>query len=78
MTTTKLSKFYKFDTSEKMSMCIYKITNIINGKCYIGQTQQKARKRWIHHLHYAKTVDTNFSRAILKYGVGGFKFEVIN
>lgn len=25
---------------------IYKITNKINGRCYVGQTSQNAQKRW--------------------------------
>ena len=30
-------------------MLIYKITNKINGKCYIGQTIKPAEVRWKEH-----------------------------
>lgn len=30
---------------------IYKITNHINGKVYIGQTRNLIEYRWQHHLY---------------------------
>ncbi len=55
---------------------IYKITNKINGKCYVGQTSQAVERRWNEH----KTKTNRqypLTRAILKYGKGNFTFEVI-
>lgn len=52
---------------------IYKITNIINGKSYIGQTRYSIESRWRQHQN--SKADTHFSRAIRKYGVDAFKVE---
>lgn len=58
-----------------MLICgIYKITNLVNGKVYIGQSINIA-ERWKKHL-YAKD-DFAIHQALRKYGVDNFKFEVI-
>ena len=57
---------------------IYKITNIINNRGYVGQTMHSPEKRWKNHLYVAKTDGPMvISRAIRKYGEKNFKFEVI-
>ncbi len=33
---------------------IYKISNIINGKVYIGKTEKTIEERWSKHLENAK------------------------
>ena len=53
---------------------IYKITNLLNGKCYVGQTIQKLNKRIIHHKN-CKT--SAIGRAIQKYGWENFSVEVL-
>ncbi len=58
---------------------IYKITNIINEKIYIGQAKNPA-KRWHNHLYSArssKPVKLVIHIAMAKYGIDNFKFEVI-
>lgn len=58
-------------------MCgIYKITNNINGKVYIGQSID-INRRWRSHKKDYKNIDTKFYRAIRKYGLNNFSFEVI-
>ena len=52
---------------------IYKITNLVNDKIYIGQTIRDIHKRWIGHVNAHK--DTAISRAIDKYGKENFKIE---
>ena len=57
---------------------IYKVTNNINKKIYIGQTIQDENIRWNHHMREALNgSDTKFHRALRKYGKDGFIWEVI-
>ena len=57
-------------------MIIYKITNKINGKVYIGQTSNTLEKRWWQHCH--GTHKHIIARAISKYGAENFKIEQID
>lgn len=61
--------------------CIYKITNLKNNKCYIGQTSQKdPMKRWRDHLNYMKTGVGGcplLTNAAKKYGVDSFEFKIV-
>ena len=58
-----------------MSWCIYKHTNKINGKVYIGQTNCKPEVRWRNGEGYAK--QEYFYRAIQKYGWDGFTHDIL-
>lgn len=60
---------------------IYLLTNKINGKQYVGQSQN-IFSRWIHHKH---SVDwkqihkhTLIIKAIKKYGISNFSFEILD
>lgn len=53
---------------------IYKITNLINGKCYIGQSVHIER-RWQEHKQPSAT--SVIAQAIRSYGVDNFSFEVL-
>lgn len=56
---------------------IYRITNQINGKCYIGFTENVA-VRWDGHKSYARTgVRRPLYAAMRKYGVDNFTLDVI-
>lgn len=57
-------------------MIIYKITNLINNKVYIGQTVQPLYKRWWRHCHNGKS--SVIGSAIEKYGKDNFSIEVID
>ena len=57
-------------------MIIYKVTNKINGKIYIGQTIKSLAERWGQHCRSKK--NTFFSRAIQKYGKENFTVEQID
>lgn len=57
-------------------MIIYKITNKINGKCYIGQTIQTLEQRWYKHLHDSRC--PAIRDALIKYGEDNFAIEVID
>lgn len=56
---------------------IYRITNLINGKIYIGFTSRKPYVRFIEHRDEAKSPRMPISRAINKYGKENFLFDVI-
>ena len=59
---------------------IYKATNLINGKMYVGKTIKKLRERKSAHKHEASNCNDNryFHKAIRKYGFENFKWEVID
>ena len=57
--------------------CIYKITNCVNGKCYIGQTKQSLKTRWSQHKRSAKLGVTTLYCAIQKYGIENFYIECL-
>lgn len=56
---------------------IYKVTNKINGKIYIGKTGNFKERRWQHERCYEKE-DCVFHRAIQKYGKENFEWEIID
>ena len=59
---------------------IYKITNKINGKSYIGQTIQNVKERFYQHCAIKcsqEVLNMAIHRAINKYGKSNFTLEVI-
>lgn len=54
---------------------IYKITNKINGKIYIGQSNNIER-RWGEHRNKYKTENTNLYKSMRKDGIENFDFSV--
>lgn len=58
---------------------IYKITNIVNNKCYIGQTIQDPIKRWQGHKNAIKNGKgcPYLVNAMKKYGCDNFNFKVL-
>lgn len=61
-----------------MEKYIYKITNLINNKIYIGQAKDVSQ-RWYEHCLESATKKNNckLCNAIRKYGVNNFKVETI-
>lgn len=59
---------------------IYKITNIVNNKIYIGQTVRTIAQRWYNHKHIANKNLSNkhLYVAMRKYGIDNFKIEEID
>ena len=54
-------------------MVIYKITNRLNGKPYVGQTRQPIEKRFLQH-YYAPTP---LGQAMRECGIENFTIEII-
>lgn len=55
-------------------MIIYKLTNTVNGKAYVGQTIQAFKKRIGQHRNNRKSF---IGQAIRKYGWENFKAEIL-
>lgn len=61
-----------------MTHVVYKITNLINEKVYIGQTNDFDR-RWSEHKSNAQNKPRQLvEQAMKKYGVDNFKCELID
>ena len=59
-----------------MSVGIYKIENLINGHCYIGQSIN-IELRWQKHKNAINISDYPLYLAIRKYGLENFSFEIL-
>lgn len=64
------------DINSSKNYCVYKHTNLINNKIYIGITSRDPKKRWASGYGYM--YNEHFWRAIKKYGWNtGFVHEVL-
>lgn len=54
---------------------VYKITNIANGRIYVGQTTKSLGQRWRTHLWASTSPKFPIQYAIQKYGREGFSIE---
>ena len=61
--------------NQEKKWCVYKHTNKINGKIYIGQTCKVPQQRWANGEGYQKC--TLFYKAIQKYGWDNFEHEIV-
>lgn len=57
--------------------CIYKITNTVNGKAYIGQTRHDAEKTR-RRDHFTGRGNADVKEDIEKYGKDVFTFEILH
>jgi len=64
---------------EEVFGIIYKATNKINGRMYIGQTIRSLERRKYMHINDALSKRNNmyFHKAIRKYGVDNFDWEIV-
>lgn len=59
-------------------MIIYKATNLINGKSYVGKSEQSLKSRIRGHLRSVKKGSRQLIHcAIRKYGIANFSWEII-
>jgi group I intron endonuclease len=61
-------------------MYIYTITNLVNGKMYVGQTiQSNAKMRWYSHCDMVrKGKKSHLYDSMRKYGIDQFDWKVID
>lgn len=72
------SHFYK-EYLKEILMYIYRLTNKINNKIYIGLTKKTPKYRLSEHLSEVKRNSKHAIHcAIRKYGIDNFSFEVIH
>jgi group I intron endonuclease len=67
---------------DKIYGVIYKLTNKINGRIYIGQTTKRLKERWWNHVKFAHRKDMEDQKSKLhedinKYGKDGFEMEIL-
>lgn len=73
---------FKIIMAKEKASGIYKVTNLINQKCYIGKAKDIHHRFWSHKNNSKKeTPDRRSSpllyHAINKYGLDNFSFEII-
>lgn len=62
-------------------MIIYKVTNLVNNKIYIGQSVNSLQHRKSEHYKDAKRLNRNtvyFHNALLKYNKEDFRWEIVD
>jgi len=64
------------ETQHNRTYYLYRVTNKINNKTYIGQTVKPAA-RWWQHRHDSIDPKIPFHYAIKKYGSENFEFDII-
>jgi len=62
-----------------MIYSIYKITNNINNKCYIGYTSKEPKVRWSQHIINYNNIKVKFKLylGMREFGIENFTFDVI-
>lgn len=80
--STQVYMNFKYITKNKMvkTYCIYKVTNTINNKIYIGQTNNFKKRKASHiwsSFNKNKDYSCIFHNAIRKYGITNFKWEIL-
>lgn len=61
----------------KSKNVIYKFTNLINQKIYIGQTRKQFRERLAHHIWQMNNNPSYFHKALSKYGLSNFDITIL-
>ena len=69
----------KYFSKKEKGGVIYKITNKIDGKFYIGSTNNLIKRYYTHinHIRTNKSTCIKLIRAVNKYGENNFTFEIL-
>lgn len=70
----KLYEIFDGNKQDKMFACIYLWTNLVNGKHYVGQTQNFYNRMVQYNRGHT---NRHLTHAIDKYGIDNFEIEVI-
>jgi group I intron endonuclease len=79
MEITQLGDIYNKTPMSVKKGIVYKITNLINKKEYVGCTIYPIKKRFEEHIYRCLKTDSNtkFCNSVRKYGVKNFNVEII-
>ena len=72
-----MNQITKIDTSTVEGF-IYKAENTVNGKIYVGVTNNLKRRKYLHKSQTKKGSSTYFHRALRKYGNDNFSWEIVD
>lgn len=69
----------KYFFEKKKGGVVYKISNDIDGKFYIGSTNNLIKRYYTHinHIRTNKNTCVKLIRAVIKHGEDNFKFEIV-
>jgi group I intron endonuclease len=69
----------KYFSEKQKGGVIYKITNEVDGKFYIGSTNNLIKRYYTHinHIRTGKNSCVKLIRAVNKHGEDNFKFEIV-
>ena len=69
----------KYFSNKEKGGVIYKITNTLDGKFYIGSTNNLIKRYYTHinHIRTNKATCVKLIRAVLKHGEDNFTFEIL-
>jgi group I intron endonuclease len=56
---------------------IYLLTNLLDSKCYVGQTTKTPEQRWHDHIAWSRTQRVYLSHAIRKHGPVNFALQLV-
>jgi group I intron endonuclease len=74
-------KFNTNDLKHQNNNGVYKITNLINSKMYIGSTFNKnggfIRRYYAYNIGYTSNINSRLKNSINKYGIENFEFSIL-
>jgi hypothetical protein len=56
---------------------IYLLTNLLDSKCYVGQTTKTPEQRWHDHIAWSRKRRVYLSHAIQKYAPANFTLSTL-